>query len=285
MLESIIPRVLACVPPSLRRAIIGSPGNPHRLATLTHNLLNRLNASESQVFACQGPLEGYRMYIDWSRYRSFVYGTWEPNVSQVVADVVKKGMTVIDVGAHIGYYSLYFAKCVGPTGRVFCFEPVPENLALLRKNIQLNQISWIEALPNAVYSCIKDISFAVPSESENSGEGSLTLDRGGRQILVHAISLDSFCSSSDIRPDLIKLDVEGAELEALLGAKDIIDRCRPKLLIELHHFDGNVAGHPVPGLLTSSGYQIQWIEQWEWTSHILAIPQVPVTKKEWSERV
>lgn len=225
------------------------------------------------------------MYIDWSRYRSFVYGTWEPKVSEVVAGVVKKGMTVIDVGAHIGYYSLYFAKCVGPTGRVFSFEPVPENLALLRKNIQLNQISWIEVLPNAVYSCTKDISFAVPSESENSGEGSLTHGCGGGQILVHAVSLDSFCSSSDIRPDLIKMDVEGAELEALLGAKNTIDRCRPKLLIELHHFDGNAAGHPVPGLLISSGYQIHWIEQWEWTSHILAIPQVPVTKEEWSEHV
>lgn len=225
------------------------------------------------------------MYIDWSRYRSFVYGTWEPNVSQVVADVIKKGMTVIDVGAHIGYYSLYFAKCVGPTGRVFSFEPVPENLALLSKNIQLNKIRWIEAFPNAVYSCTKDISFAVPSESENSGEGSLSLDRGGRKILVHAVSLDSFCSSLDVLPNLIKLDVEGAELEVLLGAKNTIDRCRPKLLIELHHFDGNVAGHPVPGLLTSYGYQIHWIEQWQWTSHILAIPQVPVTKKEWSERV
>lgn len=225
------------------------------------------------------------MYIDWSRYRSFVYGTWEPSVSQVAAGVVKKGMTVIDVGAHIGYYSLYFAKCVGPTGRVFSFEPVPENLALLRKNIELNQITWIEASPNAVYSSKKDIFLAVPNESANPGEGFLTHDRGGRQILVHAVSLDSFCSSSDIRPDLIKLDVEGAELEALLGAKNTIDRYRPKLLIELHHFDGNAAGHPVPGLLINSGYQIHWIEQWEWTSHILAIPQVPVTKKECSERV
>lgn len=272
MLENIIPRVLACVPQSLRSAFIGPPDNPSRLATLAHNLLNRLAPSDSQVFACQGPLEGYRMCIDWTRYRSFIYGTWEPRVTEVVNDIVKKGMTVIDVGAHIGYYSLYFAKCVGPTGRVFSFEPVPKNFALLRKNILLNQVSWIQTFPDAVYSCTKDISFTVPEESANSGEGSLAHDRGGRQILVHAVSLDSFCSSADIRPDLIKLDVEGAELEVVLGARSTIEQCRPELLIELHHFDGNVAAHPVPGLLTSYGYHLRWIEKWQWTSHILATP-------------
>jgi FkbM family methyltransferase len=273
MIGNIIPRVLACVPRSLRRAIIGPPDNPNRLATLAHNLLNRLTPSESQEFPCQGPLGGYRMCIDWSRYRSFIYGTWEPKVTEVVAEILRKGMTVIDVGAHVGYYSLYFAKCVGPTGRVFSFEPVPENLALLRKNVLLNQISWIHAYPEAVYSCTRDISFSAPGDSANSGEGSLAHEHGGRQILVHAVSLDSFCCSGDIRPHLIKLDVEGAELEVLLGARSTIERCSPNLLIELHHLDRNVAAHPVPGWLIGLGYQIRWIEQWQWTSHILAVPQ------------
>ncbi len=212
------------------------------------------------------------MCINWSRYRSFVYGTWEPKVTEVVTDILKKGMTVIDVGAHIGYYSLYFAKCVGPTGRVFSFEPVPENLALLRKNVLLNRISWIEAFPEAIFSSTRNISFAAPDQSADSGEGSLVQGHEGRQILVHAVTLDLFCTSANIRPDVIKLDVEGAEHEVLLGARDTIERCHPKLLIELHHFDGNVAVHPVPGLLTSYGYQLRWIEQWQWTSHILATP-------------
>lgn len=283
MLENIIPRVLARVPPSLRRAVIGRPDKPNRLANLAHNLLNRLAPSDSQVYACQGPLQGYRMCIDWNRYRSFVYGTWEPRVTEVVTDVVKKGMTVIDVGAHHGYYSLYFAKCVGPAGRVFSFEPVPRNLALLRKNILLNQISWIQAFPDAVYSSTKDIPFTVPEESANSGEGSVAYYRGGRRILVHAVSLDSFCSSADIQPDLIKLDVEGAEVDVVLGAKDTVKRCRPKLLIELHHFDGNVAAHPVPGLLHGFGYEVGWIEKCEWTSHILAIPRTPALSTKWGE--
>lgn len=257
----------------MRRAFIGRPDNPNPFATLAHNLFNRLAPPQSRAFACQGPLEGYRMFIDWSRYRSFVYGTWEPAVTNVVGEIVRKGMTVIDIGAHHGYYSLCFAKCVGPTGRVFSFEPVPENLALLRKNILLNNISWIETFPEAVFSCTKDIPFAAPDESLASGDGSLVEGRGGRQILVHAVALDSFCTSKQILPDVVKMDVEGAELDVLLGAKDILKQCRPTMLIELHHFDGNVAAHPVPGLLEGCGYQIRWIERCQGTSHILAVPK------------
>ncbi|HEV2195682.1 MAG TPA: FkbM family methyltransferase [Candidatus Acidoferrum sp.] len=260
--------------------MIGRPDEPSHLATLAHNLFNRLAPSESQAFACQGPLEGYRMFIDWNRYRSFVYGTWEPEVSKVVSEILRKGMTVIDVGAHHGYYSLYFAKCVGPTGRVFSFEPVPENFALLRKNILLNNTGWIETFQDAVFSCSKEISFAAPDKSLASGDGSLVEGRGGRQILVHAVTLDSFCTSKQILPDLVKLDVEGAELDVLLGARDTLKRCSPKLLIELHHFDGSVAAHPVPGFLMSSGYEVRWIEKSQWTSHILAIRNIAPLMKE-----
>ena len=212
------------------------------------------------------------MCIDWNIYRSFVYGTWEPKLIGVVADIVKEGMTVIDVGAHIGYYSLYFAKCVGPAGRVFSFEPVPENLELLRKNIQLNQISWIQTFSNAVYSCEKEVSIAVPEDSPNAGGGSVVQDRGSRHFSVAAVTLDSFCSSAGVRPDVIKMDVEGAEYDVLLGARNTIEWFGPKLLVELHHFDGDASAHPVPELLRSYGYEVNWIERWELTSHILATP-------------
>lgn len=274
MLQDVIPRLLSFVPPSLRMAVIGRPDDPSHFATLLHNFFNRFTPSKSRAFACQGPLKDYQMFIDWDRYRSFVYGTWEPEVGQVVNETVRKGMTVIDIGAHHGYYSLYFAKCVGPTGRVFSFEPVPENFALMRKNILLNNINWIETFPHALFSCTKDISFAAPDESLASGDGSLLESRKGRQILVHAVTLDSFCAPAQIRPDVIKMDVEGAELDVLLGARDTLKQCSPKLLIELHHFDGNVAAHPVPGFLMSSGYEVRWIEKSQLTSHILAIRNI-----------
>lgn len=278
MLESVIPRLLGCVPTSLRRAIIGQPDHPSWAATFAHHLLNRIAVGESQIYACQGVLEGYRMYIDWSRYRSFIYGTWEPEVTHAVTQTVKKGMTVIDIGAHIGYYSLLFAKCVGPAGRVFSFEPLPENLALLRKNIQLNKLDNVQTYLHAVFSSTKEISISIPNDAPNSGDGSVIHDRGSRHVLVPAITLDSFCATAGIQPDVLKLDVEGAEYDVLVGAKETITQFRPELLIELHHFDGNAAAHPVPGLLAGWGYQVHWIEQWQLTSYILATPGIPVVQ-------
>jgi len=74
------------------------------------------------------------------------------------------------------------------------------------------------------------------------------------------------------------MDVEGAEFEVLRGAKRVIAQFRPKLLIELHHFDGNLAAHPVPDLVSGWGYHIDWIERWQLTSYILATPDKPAAE-------
>jgi FkbM family methyltransferase len=272
MLENVIPRLLGWVPISWRRAIIGRPDNPSRFATLAHNFLNRMPPAESQVFDCQGALAGYQMSIDWDRFRSFVYGTWEPEVMKVVAATVKPGMTVIDIGAHIGYYTLLFAKCVGPSGRVLSFEPLPGNFALLQKNIRLNNLQNVRLLNQAVFSRTQGIVINVPDEQPNPGSGSMYTEKGAKQYHVDAVSLDDYCEKSAFRLDILKMDVEGAEYDVLRGAEKTIDRYRPKLLIELHHFDGNLAAHPVPDMLIGWGYQIQWVERWRLTSYILATP-------------
>jgi FkbM family methyltransferase len=238
MLENAIPRLLGWVPISVRRALIGHPDNPSRLATFAHNFLNRITPSESHVFACQGALAGYRMSIDWSRYRSFVYGTWEPKVVGTVIDTVKAGMTVIDIGAHIGHYPLLFAKCVGPHGRIFAFEPLPCNFALLRKNVLLNNLQNVYAVDQAVFSSTREIEILVPDDQPNPGNGSMHNETKEKHYAVKAISLDDYCEKLALRPDILKMDVEGTEYEVLIGAKKTIDRCQPSLFIELHHFDG-----------------------------------------------
>jgi FkbM family methyltransferase len=273
MLESVIPRVLAWVPVTWRRAIIGRPGNPSRAATFVHDLLNLRPPAASQVFTCRGALQGYRMSIDWNRFRSFVYGTWEPDVVNAVVSTVKAGATVIDIGAHIGYYTLLLAKCVGPAGRVISFEPLPVNLTLLRQNVQLNDLQHVQVKAQAVFSRNEELTITVPDHAPNSGEASVLPVEGAKQFRVPATTLDSFCSGTGCRPDFLKMDVEGAEYDVLLGAKETIAQSRPKMLIELHHFDGNLARHPVPELLVSWDYEIQWIDRSHMTSHILALPK------------
>ena len=278
MLKNAIPRLLGRVPISWRRAVIGRPDSPSRIATIAHNFLNRVSPDKSQVFDCRGALEGYRMCIDWRRYRSFVYGAWEPELTRTFASTVKQGMTVIDIGAHIGYYTLLFAKCVGSSGRVFSFEPLPTNFALLQKNVQLNNLRQVQTFNQAVFSRAGEITISVPDDQPNSGNGSVCLDKGVQQFRVNAVLLDAFCEEFLIRPDVLKMDVEGAEYEVLMGAKRVIAQFRPKLLIELHHFDGNPAAHPVPDLVSGWGYHIDWIERWQLTSYILATPGTPAVE-------
>src|SRR3989442_10745976 len=198
MLENVIPRLLGRMPISWRRALIGRPDNPSRIATVVHNLLNRVAAVESQVFECQGALRGYRMCIDWTRFRSFVYGTWEPAATSAVVATVQPGMTVIDIGANIGYYTLLFAKCVGSVGQVFAFEPLPGNYALLQKNIGLNNLGHVHALNEAVFSRAGEITIAVPDEQPNPGSSSVYLNGGVQNCRVHATSVDVFCEQSGI---------------------------------------------------------------------------------------
>lgn len=278
LIKNVIPRFLGVVPVSWRRALIGRPDSPSRMATIAHNFLNRFPPSQLEAFPCHGALEGYRMYTEWNRFRSFVYGTWEPEVTRVLTWAVRPGMTVIDIGAHIGYHTLLFAKCVGPSGRVFSFEPIPENFSLLRKNVELNNLTQVRMLNQAVFSRAGEITISVPDDLPNSGNGSVCLDKGMRQLHVSAVSLDAFCEEFSIRPDILKMDVEGAEYEVLRGAERVITQFLPKLMIELHHFDGKIAAHPVPDMVSDWGYQVKWIERWQLTSHILATPAPPAVE-------
>lgn len=272
MLQSVIPRLLGFIPASWRRAVIGQPANPSRVSTFAHNLLNRLSPGKAQAFSCQGILDGYRMYIDWNRFRGFVYGTWEPDVASAVTSKVKPGMMVADIGAHIGYYTLLLAKCVGPSGRVFSFEPSPANFDFLEKNVRVNTLQNVQLFAQALYSRSEEITINVPEDIHHSGDASVRHIDRSTQLRVKAITLDSFCTLSRFRPDFLKMDVEGAEYDVLMGGQEVIAQARPRMLIELHHFDGNVDAHPVPDLLAQWGYEIEWIDRWDMTSHILATP-------------
>ncbi len=163
---------------------------------------------------------------------------------------------------------------MGPAGRVIAFEPLPENFALLQKNVALNNLSHVLTRQQAVFSKNGEVKVTVPDELPNSGDASVYRQSGTRQLRVAATTLDDFCLTFRVRPDMLKLDVEGAEYDVLMGARDTIARDRPRMLIELHHFDGNLAGHPVPDLLSAWGYEIRWIERSLMTSHILALPGV-----------
>jgi FkbM family methyltransferase len=272
VLQRVISGIMRQIPVAWRRKIIGQPGNPSRVATLAHRALNRISDKNLRSYPCIGALDGYRMYVDWAQFRGFIYDSWEPEVVRKTISETRPGMTVVDVGAHIGYYTLLFAKNVGATGRVISFEPAPNNFAVLAKNVELNGLAHVRLFDSAIFSRCGKITISIPDHS-NSGEASVSQSVGATHVQVNSTTLDAVSSSLDLHPDFLKIDVEGSETDVLAGAQKTIRRCRPKMLIELHHFDGNLKANPVPTLLASMGYDVEWIERSAWTSHIFASPR------------
>jgi FkbM family methyltransferase len=272
MMRSFLPRALGLIPPKLRQMIIGRSDQPSRIATVLHKLVNYTAPDSTEPLPCHGPLRGFRMTTDWTRYRGYIYGNWEPVATQAILSHAQPGMCAFDIGAHLGYYSLLLAKCVGPVGRVVSFEAAPENFSTLQRNILINNLENVELINLAAYSESRMIGMSVSPTDAGSGDWSISRRANGDSIQVQTISIDQFCEANQVLPDFLKIDVEGAEHDVLMGGRETIGRNQPTMLIELHHFDGDLAANRVPDLLSKWNYRFQWLEKWSQTSQILAQP-------------
>ena len=164
------------------------------------------------------------------------YLSWNHTEYEAFREAVRPGMTVFDVGANVGAYSLLFGQWVGSTGAVFAFEPSPAIRDGLRRHIQLNALEGsVRAVPAAVGAAPAQARFVIES---TAGEGRLAGDRdsGAPTIDVPVTTIDEFCASEKLTPNVIKVDVEGAELEVLRGARATIHRTRGRLslFVEMH---------------------------------------------------
>jgi len=191
-------------------------------------------------------------------------------------EVVRPGMTVIDVGANVGQMTLEMATLVGSEGRVIAIEPSAGNLEYLRQHIDGNgfrdRVDVIEA------ACSNedggDVTFFVGSpdgmSSVGSGHNIVGGDRITKQsahLLVHEIrvprvAIDELCHRLAIRPAVIKIDVEGAELMVLEGAMDTLIQCRPRVRVGFHPFafdDPTAASRSLFELARRTGYRIDGV--------------------------
>ena len=256
----------------MRRTLTGTPYAPSRLAQWVHSLLNWIAAERFPILPCAGPLAGYRMKIDWHRYRSFAYGTWEPEVVSCLSRNLRPGSVALDIGAHIGFYTLLLSKLAGSEGMVYSFEPLPENYRLLSENVELNHCGNVRLFRKAILSQSGVISVTVPANEPVPGSVSLATDYGTPPIQVEGVTLDEFAAQTGQAIHLVKMDVEGAEHDVLVGGRATIQKHRPALLIELHHFDGGPDDHPVLALLRGWNYGVEWLNRMPETSHIFCRP-------------
>ena len=184
----------------------------------------------------KGPLKGYRYFVKSDVGFASVLGGWEKKSQLVYQGSIFKNFIVFDVGANFGIHSLLYSKLVGEKGKVFAFEPLPENIGDIRKNLALNNITNVTIIDEAVSSENGKATFHVASAG---GEGSLVdivdpSHHTGRSFLVDTTTLDDFCKSENVYPDFVKIDIEGAEGYALSGYDKCIEKSFPFFAIDLH---------------------------------------------------
>jgi len=197
----------------------------------------------------QGPLRGKR-WIAGSANHSCWLGFYEQKKQQILMDEVESGSVFYDVGANVGIYSLLSSLLVG-NGKVYAFEPVPRNLAYLRRHLKLNHARNVEILPFAISGKIG------PAQFETEASGLMGYLAGEGNLSVETATLDSLVENGRIAPpDFLKMDIEGAELSALHGARFLFQRYRPVLFLATH---GQEIERECRKLLESWDYEIEEI--------------------------
>lgn len=233
---------------------------------------------EREVTILDGPGRGLRINLHGSAV-TFATGTAERPLQEALTRELKPGATFYDIGANIGFVTLIAARLVGPTGRVVAFEPVPKNVAAIKENLALNGIDWVDVQETAMARHSGTASLIVSDVSAFSRLASVNVPTGARETIeVRVDSVDEFlaCGSAPA-PDVVKIDVEGAELEVIEGMRNTLSEHRPVILCEIHDCNAQYVE-----LVNSLGYEpINLdadipVEQGGRNAHTLARPKQPL---------
>jgi len=196
---------------------------------------------------------------------SMVTDRYEPFTMDLFKKSIKAAMVVLDIGAHIGVYTLLAAWQLGSKGKVYAFEPDPRNLPFLQANIKRNGFAdRVTVVPRVVSAQAGKTSFYL---AESTGVSSIfeKNQEPNAETYVEMIALDDFLEESLV-VDVIKMDIEGAELLALEGMQRVINRANSKLVmfIELNPDALSLGGsscHALLRLLNDIGFEINLIDE------------------------
>jgi FkbM family methyltransferase len=214
-------------------------------------------------------INGHKMVLaQGNRYPPFAMAQnkYEQETTRLLKRILEPGMTFIDVGAHVGYYTLMAAKQVAPTGRVFSFEPEPSNYDILIGNIHLNEYSNVKTVNKAVSSRIGTTTlFLTALDNGRHSTYRHGLPESG-SVEIETTTVDAFLEAEGWpEVDLVKIDVEGAEMDVLDGMGQLLHKSdAPKLIVEFNPSLLQSAG-VIPAVLlerlTSAGFQVNYIDE------------------------
>ena len=154
-----------------------------------------------------------------------IFKIYEPNQTEVVKKYVHEGDTVIDIGAHVGYYTLLMAQLVGKNGKVYSFEPDPVNFQLLKKSVEINGFENVVLIQKAVSNITDKVKlFLGDDDSAINRIYDAKLGDAKESIDVESVTIDEYFKENDELVNFIKIDSEGSEVKIINGMKQFLSR-------------------------------------------------------------
>jgi FkbM family methyltransferase len=205
----------------------------------------------TQMPILQGRLKGKKWIVGSSQHGCWL-GSYEAEKQHLVEKIVTPNSIVFDIGAHTGFYTLLASVLVGEKGKVFAFEPLPKNIYYIKEHLRLNKINNVTLIEAAVSDHNGKTYFETTA---SSFEGHIT-DSG--DLEVNTVGLDQLMANGEIiAPHYMKIDVEGAEMLLLTGAKSLLTNYHPTIFLATH---GDEVKKQCCELLLSLGYQLKPID-------------------------
>lgn len=186
----------------------------------------------------RGPLRGLRWLYTKEQQFWFVMGAYESQTADWIESRLSPGRIFFDVGANFGYFTIAAARWLGDAGAVHAFEPLVENAKVIQRHVAEKRLGNVKVLTDALGEHEGLVGFVRESTNANSHLEKVEIrhaaSRPAERAEVKMVTLDAYVRRTGARPDVVKIDVEGAELMVLKGADRVLRECRPKLVVSTH---------------------------------------------------
>lgn len=194
---------------------------------------------------------------DYAHHHIYFFGTYEEPLTRLMQHIVGPGCVALDVGANVGYYSLLIRDLAGEACEVHAFEPNPELASLLEESVRLNRTNSVKVVRAACGSSNGVELLYLSPDRTNTGRSTFLSDTfpDARTLQVRVIRLEDYCRENNLRPQLVKIDVEGYEARVLAGMGDLLRRRIPEfLIVELRGGAAEPTARDVVHQLNTYGY-------------------------------
>ena len=211
-----------------------APGGKALLQPVASWLVPRSRRLHARVGS--GLAKNLVILVDPRYSHEYIRGNLDPWLQKLMSDSLQPGGVYVDVGAHIGFFVLCAARVVGKDGRIVALEPDPDNFAGLSANIEINSLNQVVALKIAAWSSSTTLIFKRSSAASGLSEGRVigeAVDGEPPDQLwqVDGVTLDRILTDP---PGLVKIDVEGAEVDVLFGAERLLSARQTVWVVECH---------------------------------------------------